>query len=327
MAETTVAVRKAQIERDRAAVEDAKASVENAKAATRVSEVALDNASKEQERKRPLVKHNYVSVADWDRAQDAYRSAQAQLNAAQALQLSRSAGVGSAEAALGMSEAELTNAEAQVKQKKAALVQAKIDVDRTYIRAPVTGVVVYRAVDSGQTVAASLQTPVLFTIAQDLKQMQIEASIVEADVSRFKVGQTTSFTVDAYADRPFTGTVTQIRKAPKTIQNVVTYVVVISAENPDELLMPGMTANLQVVVAERKNVLKVPNTALRFRPADQPESAKAATSEGRVFVFDKVGRLVEVPLRLGITDGRSTEVLSGDLHEGQVIAVGNAASQ
>ena len=120
---------------------------------------------------------------------------------------------------------------------------------------------VNRAVSGGQTVAASLQTPTLFTIAQDLKQMQVEASVVEADVSRFEIGQPVTYTVDAYPGRFFTGTVKQIRKAPQIVQNVVTYVVVIAAENPDELLLPGMTANLQVVVARREAVLKVPNTA------------------------------------------------------------------
>jgi HlyD family secretion protein len=336
MAETMVSVQRAQIERDRAAVENAKADEEAAKAQTMRAEVALDNAKQDLERNRPLAEHNVISAGNWERIQNAYRSARADVTASQAQELSKAAAIRAAEAALGMSEAQLTNILAQVKQKEATLRQAQIDMDRTYIRAPVTGVVVNRAVSSGQTVAASLQTPVLFTIAQDLKQMQVEASIVEADVSRFKLGQAVTFTVDAYSGRLFTGSVKQIRKAPKTIQNIVTYVVVISAENPDELLLPGMTANLQVVVSRREGVLKVPNMGLRFRPAEQAEDgikAEAATintaqsaTSGRVFVLSN-GHLVPKTLRLGITDGRDTEVVAGDLKEGELIVVGKPSTQ
>ena len=197
------------------------------------------------------------------------------MTASRAQELSQAAAIRAAEAALNMAEAQLTNTQAQVKQKKAALRQAQIDVDRTYIRAPVTGTVVNRAVSGGQTVAASLQTPILFTIAQDLTQMQVEASVVEADVSRFRNWAAGHLYRDAYPGRLFTGTVKQIRKAPQTIQNIVTYVVVISTENPDEVLLPGMTANLQVVVAKREGVLKVPNMALRFRPPGQLEDVRA----------------------------------------------------
>jgi HlyD family secretion protein len=330
-------VQRAQIERDRAAVENAKAAEEAAKAETLRAEVALENARQELERKRPLVEHKVVSGGDWDRVQNAYKSAQAEVAASRAQESSKGAAIRTAEAAFGMSEAQFTNTLAQVKQKQAALRQAQIDVDRTYIRAPVTGTVVNRVVSGGQTVAASLQTPVLFTIAQDLKQMQVEASIVEADVSRFKVGQPVTFTVDAYPDRQFTGTVKQIRKAPKTIQNIVTYVVVINAENPDELLLPGMTANLEVVVAKRENVLKVANAALRFRPpsgqSEDGAKAEAATNRGepgvpgRVFVLDDAGHPKPMPLRLGITDGRATEVIAGTLREGQVIVTGAASPQ
>jgi HlyD family secretion protein len=329
-------VQRAQIERDRAAVENAKAAEEAAQAETLRAEVALENARQELERKRPLVEHKVVSGGDWDRVQNAYKSAQAEVAASRAQESSKGAAIRTAEAAFGMSEAQFTNTLAQVKQKQAALRQAQIDVDRTYIRAPVTGTVVNRVVSGGQTVAASLQTPVLFTIAQDLKQMQVEASIVEEDVSRFKVGQPVTFTVDAYPDRQFTGSVKQIRKAPKTIQNIVTYVVVINAENPDELLLPGMTANLEVVVAKRENVLKVANAALRFRPSGQLDDgakAEAATNRGepgvpgRVFVLDDAGHPKPMPLRLGITDGRATEVIAGTLREGQVIVTGAASPQ
>jgi HlyD family secretion protein len=170
--------------------------------------------------------------------------------------------------------------------------------------------------------------------------MQVEASVVEADVSRFEIGQPVTFTVDAHPGRVFAGTVKQIRKAPQIVQNIVTYVVVITAENPDEVLLPGMTANLQVVVAKRGGVLKVPNTALRFNPPSQVAedrheklAARAETTatradepgvSGRIFVLDPKGHPKLIQLRLGITDGRVTEVLSGDLKDGQPVIIGPA---
>ncbi|TIU60478.1 MAG: HlyD family efflux transporter periplasmic adaptor subunit, partial [Mesorhizobium sp.] len=201
-------------------------------------------------------KQKIIAVGEWERDNTAHNSAKAQATAAQAEELSQSAAVRAAKATLNMAEAELANTFAQVKQKEAVLQQAQIDLDRTYVRAPVTGTVVNRAVSGGQTLAASLQTPILFTIAQDLTEMQVEASVVEADISRFAIGQPVTFTADAYPDRIFTGTVKQIRKAPQVVQNVVTYIVVVSAKNADELLLPGMTANLSVIVAKRQGVLK-----------------------------------------------------------------------
>jgi HlyD family secretion protein len=338
MAETMVSVQRAQIERDRAGAENVRAAQESAKAQTTRSEVALDDIAQELERKRPLAQNKIVTAAEWEKVQNAHKSAYAQVTASRASELSQAAAVGAAEAAFKMAEAQLTNTLAQVKQKQAVLRQAQIDVDRTYIRAPVTGTVVNRVVSRGQTVAASLQTPTLFTIAQDLTQMQVEASVVEADVSRFEIGQPVTFTVDAYPGRLFTGDVKQIRKAPQIVQNIVTYVVVIAAKNPDQVLLPGMTANLQVVVAKREGVLKVPNTALRFHPTlvsenEQKLAARATTEtsdeepgvSGRVFVLNPKGQPTLIQLRLGITDGRVTEVLSGDLKEGQPVLVGPAA--
>jgi HlyD family secretion protein len=229
-----------------------------------------------------------------------------------------------------MAEAQLANNRALVKHKEAALRQARTDLDRTFIRAPVTGTVINRSVSQGQTVAASLQAPTLFTIAQDLTRMQVHASVVEADVGRIATGQRATFTVDAHPGRLFTGEVAQIRMAPQVVQNVVTYIVVISVENADAALFPGMTANLRVVVAEKDGILRVPNTALRFRPADAPplDANLSATAgpgvPGRVFVLGSSGEPVEVPLRLGATDGRITEVLAGELVEGQAVLTGTA---
>lgn len=334
MAQTQVSVQQAQIERARAEMETAEARYDSAAAQTARAEIALDGAAQEVNRKRSLAKQKIIAQGEWERDNTAHNSAKAQATAAQAEELSQSAAVRAAKATLAMAEAELANTLAQVKQKEAVLQQAQIDLDRTYVRAPVTGTVVNRAVSGGQTLAASLQTPILFTIAQDLTEMQVEASVVEADISRFALGQPVTFTADAYPDRIFTGTVKQIRKAPQVVQNVVTYIVVVGTENSDELLLPGMTANLSVVVAKGQGVLKVPNTALRFRPpsytGDEVRSTAPAIAEtgspGEVFVFGPDREPKRVSLRLGITDGRATEVLAGDLTEGQHVITGLATA-
>ncbi|MCL5776900.1 efflux RND transporter periplasmic adaptor subunit [Limibaculum sp. FT325] len=189
------------------------------------------------------------------------------------------------------------------------------------------------AVERGQVIARVDPEIYEARVAQDLSRMQREASVVEADVSRFAAGQVVEFTVDAFPGDVFPGTVRQIRKAPHVVQNVVTYVVVIDADNPGELMLPGMTANIRVVVGERTDVLLVPNAALRFRPA-QAAAAPAAPSvgasgaagpAGRVFRLGPDGQPVTVTLRLGLTDGRMTEVLSGDLGEGDHVIMGRAA--
>ena len=226
-----------------------------------------------------------------------------------------------------------------------ALAQAQMERDRTnlsytVIRSPVSGVVVSRLVDVGQTVAASLQTPTLFQIAQDLSHMQIDTSYAEADVGNIRVGQQATFRVDAFPNRSFRGAVRQVRLNPTTQQNVVTYDVVVSVDNLDQVLMPGMTAYVNIVVAERKDALRVPNAALRFRPGDAgPRPDKARNSgdsrpkdEGRgkdkgdtipmgtVYVLEK-GQPKAVRLSVGITDNRMTEVLGGEIKEGDAVVV------
>ena len=171
---------------------------------------------------------------------------------------------------------------------EAQLAQARVDLDRTEIRAPVDGIVVKKSVEPGQTVAASLQAPELFVIAQDLRQMQVETSIDESEVGRIRVGQEANFTVDSFPGRTFRGNVAQIRKAAQVVQNVVTYIGVIRTSNPDLELFPGMTANVRVIVDTRQNVLKVPNAALRFRPTGvAPEPAGAAAAAGDTSAEDK----------------------------------------
>ena len=172
-----------------------------------------------------------------------------------------------AQAELGVARAQITNAQAVLAQRDATLEGARIDLERTTIRAPINGVVVDRAVDVGQTVAASLSAPVLFTIAQDLGQVQIDAQVDEADIGQIQQGQTVRFTVDAHPDTELTGRVEQIRLSPEILNNVVTYTVVVSAANPGQRLLPGMTANMDIITGERTDVLVVGNGALRFRPS------------------------------------------------------------
>jgi HlyD family secretion protein len=336
IAQALVPVQRAVIERSRAELETAQAAHAAAKAQTARAELALDDARRDLDRKRPLAASAVVSASAWEQTENTHRSAQAQATGSRAQELSQAAAVRAAEAALRMAEAQVANNLAQLKQREAALRQAQIDLDHTYIRAPVTGTVVDRKVDRGQTVAASFQAPTLFKIAQDLTRMQVEAAVVEADVGRFAVGQSATFTVDTYPGRSFTGAVIQVRKAPQTTQNVVTYTVVLSAENPDQLLLPGMTANLQVLVAQREGVLKVPNAALRFRPASLSVDEKqrgAATRDdgalahppgvpGRVFLLGPDGQPMPTPVWLGATDGRTTEIVAGELEEGQLVITG-----
>ena len=190
-----------------------------------------------------------------------------------------SAAIQSATAQLRVTDAMLLSARAQVDQKKAGLVQAQVDLEHTTIRAPVNGVVVSRAVDVGQTVAASLQAPILFTIAEDLTKMQVEVSVDEADIGRIRLEDRVSFTVDSFPGQTFNGIVTQIRKAAQVVQNVVTYTVVVAVDNPRGHLLPGMTANAKMIVSEKPSVLKVPNAALRYRPAGV-EATPAASGPG-----------------------------------------------
>ena len=226
--------------------------------------VTLADAQRDYERKKMLVEKNFISGAELDKARTLLDGTREQLKAV--------------EAQIHVSEAQVLSAQATVKQRESLLKQSQVDLERTIIRAPVDGTVILRNVDAGQTVAASLQAPVLFTIAQDLRDMQVEAAIDEADVGRLRVGQQATFTVDAFPRRNFNGEIRQIRKSPVNVQNVISYTVVISAANPDLSLLPGMTANVRVVVEKRDAVLKLANAALRFRPAGALDSKPAAAA-------------------------------------------------
>ena len=229
-------------------------------------------------------------------------------------------------------------AEAQLQLTRAAVEKDRANLAYTVIRSPVSGVVVDRSVDVGQTVAASLQTPTLFKIAQDLAKMQIDANFAEADIGNIRVGQAVHFTVDAFVGRNFKGEVRQIRLSPTIQSNVVTYDVVVDVDNPEQILMPGMTAYVSIVVEERKDVLLVPNVALRFKPANAEavkksggDAAVAAKNgkpkrdafSGTVYVLQG-SALVPVAVTLGITDNRNTEIVGGELKAGDQLVLGDA---
>lgn len=245
-----------------------------------------------------------------------------------------------------IAQATFHQAEAAVKIKQASLENARTSLGYTKIFSPVDGVVISRAVDVGQTVAASFNTPTLFLIANDLTKMQIDAAVAEADVGGVLEGQTVEFTVDAYPYRTFHGEVTQVRNSPTTVNNVVTYDAVIGVTNADYKLKPGMTANVSIIVAQRENVLKIPNAALRFRPpegavvltnllaetaktnetavAKGPRKAKASRGVRTVYMLagdEHEPALKPVQIKTGITDGIFTEVTEG-LQEGDKVVSG-----
>jgi len=328
----------AMIDQDlyKAVLENARANRMAAQATLAGSRVQAANAKLTFDRSKQLLERGIVAQAEFDTAKAAYDAG--------------GAGVDAAAAAL--------------EQAKAQESQAQLNLSYTEIISPINGIVISRNVDVGQTVAASLQAPVLFLLAEDLKKMQVDTSIAEADVGKLRDGMDATFTVDAFPYDRFKGTIRQIRNNSTTVQNVVTYDAVIDVENPELKLRPGMTANVTVVIAERESVLRVPNAAMRFRPpAPPPGEAKAGEGKpgagggagsgagrpagggtagtgggagggpagggaagrpgSRAITTDQRtvwrladGKLEPVRIRIGITDGTLTEVLSGDVKPG-----------
>lgn len=239
-------------------------------------------------------------------------------------------------------EAQVNVATAQVKQAEAALNAAELDLKYTTIRSPVNGIVVARNIEVGQTVAASFATPNLFLIALDLTKMQVDTNVSESDIGGITEGKEATFTVDAYPGVPFTGTIRQVRLAPINVQNVVTYNVVVGVDNKDLRLKPGMTANVSIIVAQRDNVLKVPNAALRFVPqkSDQGEAKQGGAKSGKgdgggrimpagaspltrtIWRQGENGELIPTVVQTGISDGMATEVVSDTVAEGDQVIVG-----
>jgi HlyD family secretion protein len=273
------------------------------------AKVTADDAKRTMERNRQLLKDGIISQGDFDAAETAYHSALAALK----------------------------NAQGTVAQTRGSLRQSETNLRYATIRSPVDGIVVSRNVDVGQTVAASFQTPTLFTIAKDLTKMEIDASIDEADIGRTQVGQPVTFTVDAYPERQFKGVVSQIRNAPVVTQNVVTYVTVIKVDNQDLKLKPGMTANVAIETARKDDVVRIPAAALRFKPKSagkegkegggrpqQPGDAKRAPREKggeKVFVPGAENKPKPVPVKIGVSNDAYTELVEGGLKENDEVIV------
>ncbi|MFN0163243.1 MAG: efflux RND transporter periplasmic adaptor subunit [Burkholderiales bacterium] len=252
----------ADLDAARASIGTQQANVAVQRAELVRAEANLAEAKRDLDRKNALVQKNFLASSEAEKAEAVFKA--------------QAAGLEAVRAQLGVALANARNSEAVVKQREAQLAQARIDLARTAIRSPVDGVVVKRTVEPGQTVAASLQAPELFVIARNLADMQVDAAIDESDVGRLRVGQSASFTVDAFPGRTFTGAIRQIRKAAQTVSNVVTYTVVISAANPDLILLPGMTASVRITTDRRDAALKVANSALRFRPPGVNDDGTAA---------------------------------------------------
>ncbi|HSU29709.1 MAG TPA: efflux RND transporter periplasmic adaptor subunit [Bryobacteraceae bacterium] len=306
----------------------AKASEANQLAAIAKAQAAVADAKAKLARRVEMFKDQILAQEDLDTAQATYDQAVAELDAAQAQHDAAINSVRSAEAALQASQMQVRMLRAQVELTFATLKQARIDLANTRILSPVDGTVVARQMDVGQTVAASFQAPTIFLIAQDLKKMQVDTNIDESDVGRLRMGQQAAFTVDAYPGVVFRGPIVQIRKAPINVQNVITYDAVVKADNPELKLFPGMTANVSVVTERRASALKVPNTALRFRPADSmiaggsPPAKSAGENWRIVFIPGGDSMAHPVRVRVGISDGTYTEVEQGKLASGQQVIVG-----
>jgi HlyD family secretion protein len=371
-------------------VQNSQAGVSSSQANLAVLKAQQDDALSYLRQQESLVKSGVVAQREYDIAMTAYKTAEARYNQA-AAQLNQAvysqqsaAGAGVAQsqaqvqqsqAQVQQSQAQVQQAEAQVQQAAAALRLAEVNLTHTTIVSPIDGIVVSRTVDVGQTVAASLSAPTLFTIANDLKQMQVIANIDQADIGLVEQAKSVKFSVDAFPGKDFDGKIEEMRLNPTNVQNVVTYNVVIDVSNPEQKLKPGMTANLTVTIDERNNVLKVPNSALRFTPIDangqrivgggngsgqgrrqnanaqQPATsaspnaspagnsqqggerqfapASAPVLEGQtraVWVLGADGQPQARRIKIGLTDGAATEVVEGNLQEGEMVIIGQTVT-
>jgi HlyD family secretion protein len=333
----------ANVRNMRATIANAEAEVASSAADLAQARVRVTDAKRVLERQQALFARQLLARDDVATAQTAYDAALAQQQAAEANLASAHARRHGTQEQLHAAEAQVEKAHAQVSQAQAAVTQAQVDLDRTLIRSPIDGMVISRDVAIGQTVAASLQAPTLFTIARDLAQMQVDTNVSEADIGAVAVGQSVTFTVDAYPNEPMYGTIREIRSAPIVVDTVVHYNAVVAVDNPDLKLRPGMTATVAIRVAQRDNVLKVPKAALRFRPQLTPEERQRFANawqerqrtdqDGKARVapwqtLPKVWNLTSeralqpIVVQLGISDEQFSELTSHSLREGQELIIG-----
>jgi HlyD family secretion protein len=332
LAEVSVEAARARLERAEIDARDSEAQRAVLKARTDNARVKFESARTELRRKETLRERQVGTAVDIEDAQTKLASAAASLREAEAIATAQENLVAGTKADLRRVKSELESALASIPQKRALLDVAQIDLDRTTIRSPIDGVVVGRNVNEGQTLATTLEAKTLFIVAGDLHQMQIEAKVDEADIGKIRVGQEATFTVDSHPGRQFSGLVRQVRKAPQVVQNVVTYIVVLSAANPENLLLPGMTALVRITVNRTGPVLKVPLAALRYAP--KPKQGATAAEQGEVprgraatvWFAGADGEPKPVVIGLGEDDSSHTAVLSGPLSPGDRVIVGEAAA-
>jgi HlyD family secretion protein len=324
VARSEIHSKEADIQRARSAVASAEAEVEVRRAEIARAEADLRAADADLRRKETLGVRGGVTVDALDDARAGLERARAAVQGARAAEAVHQQAIAMARAELARAEAELANSVARIPQVEATLELARVNLDQTVIRSPIEGVVVKRDLAKGQTVAASLEAPKLFMIAGDLGRMQVHARVDEADIGRIQVGQDATFRVDAFPGRVFRGQVAQVRKAPEVTQNVVTYTVVIAAPNPDLVLLPGMTALVQVTVVESGELTLVPNAALRYA-SDQARAAGRGgpeAADATIWVVDAGGRPAAVPVTIGSSDATSTELKGGPLQPGHQVITG-----
>ena len=281
-----------------ARVNESRASLNNAQANYERVKSVMENDLKTYNRYKALYERKFVAKSELDLAESTYKADVASLNAAKA----------------------------QIAQAKATLDNNLTNLRYTRIISPVDGIVVSRSVDVGQTVAASFQTPTLFSVAQDLTKMQIDTSVVEADIGRVKVGQDVEYTIDGYPDETFTGKVSQVRISPTTVQNVVTYNVVIIIDNKDLKLIPGMTANVSIITNKKENVLCTDNRALKFSPQTTKDGAKKKYQEYGVWILEK-NKPKRVTVQIGASDENYTEITSDELKEGDRVIISSTSKE
>lgn len=328
-------VQRAALQRATVAMTNAQTAEKLAKDQSAANKARQDEAEREFLRKLALARTGSGTERDLSQARTVRDAGAADLRASLEQIQMKAEAIAIAEAERHMAEANLENALAVVEQRQAAVDQAELDLDRTVLRAPIDGTIIKRDVNPGQTVAVSLEAKTLFKIAKDLREMEVHGKIDEADVGQLKVGQAAQFTVDAYPDRVFSGKVLQIRKAPEVVQNVVTYTAIVSAPNPDLLLLPGMTAQLRIVVSDARGILKIPSQALRFRPNDagsssgHPAANQVVSSQtpATVWLVGDGGRPMPVEVRLGVSDDNGAELLDGAIGANQQVIVGIANSK
>jgi HlyD family secretion protein len=325
---STVANSQAVVQQALAGIQAANSALAAAQSNVAKAQAVAEDAKVKVDRRVIMVGQGADSKEDLETAQTTSKSAVADHTALVAQQHAVEDSVKVAQAQLNVAHSLVAANQSQVKQFTAALQSSQLDLDHTSITAPVTGVVVSRNVDVGQTVAASLSAPTLFLIAQDLTKMQVDTNVSEADVGRVAVGQMATFTVDAYPGQVFSGAVIQIRKAPINVQNVITYDAVIGVSNPDLKLFPGMTANVKILVNQRPNVLRVLNAALRYHPATEPAAAtvvkggrKGAAPEKAVWIMNADNKPQRVVVTTGESDGTYTEVTQGGLKDGDRVII------